>query len=129
MLSAALDAKRRQLLDMVRSYGSCTVAFSGGVDSAVVAQAARLSLADSAVAVTAVSPSLAEGELEQARQLARQIGIRHLVIETGELDRPAYIRNAPDRCYTAKPKFTPSLLNEPPNLGSPQLPAAPTPMI
>ena len=117
MLSATLDAKRRQLLDKVRSYGSCAVAFSGGVDSAVVAQAARLSLADAAVAVTAVSPSLADGELEQARQLARHIGIRHLVIETGELDRPAYIRNAPDRCYHCKTEVYSQLAQRAAELG------------
>jgi uncharacterized protein len=97
-----LDAKREQLLTLVRSYGSCAVALSGGVDSAVVAAAAHLALGDSAVAVTGVSASLAAGELEEARRVAREIGIRHEVIETAELSNPAYLRNAPDRCYHCK---------------------------
>ncbi|MFO0951663.1 MAG: 7-cyano-7-deazaguanine synthase [Isosphaeraceae bacterium] len=58
------------------------MAFSGGVDSTVVAQAAFVALGDKTVAVTAVSESLAEGELEEAQALARQIGIRHRVIRT-----------------------------------------------
>ncbi|MBB73193.1 MAG: TIGR00268 family protein [Planctomycetaceae bacterium] len=78
------------------------VAFSGGVDSAVVAQAAQLALGPRAVAVTGCSPSLARGELEAAQQLAGQIGIRHEVIETEEFGNDSYTRNAPDRCYHCK---------------------------
>ena len=83
-----LTAKREQLLALMHSLGSCAVAFSAGVDSTVVAKAAALALGTRAVAVTGVSPSLAEGELEQAREMARLIGIRHVVIETRELERP-----------------------------------------
>jgi len=97
-----LDTKRQRLLETLRSYKSCAVAFSGGVDSAVVAHAAHEALGDRAVAVTAVSPSLAEGELDGAKQLARQIGIRHVVIETSEMQQAGYRRNAPDRCYHCK---------------------------
>ena len=64
----SLDEKRERLLDLLRSYGSVAVAYSGGVDSAVVAKAAQLALGDRAVAVTGVSASLAEGELERARR-------------------------------------------------------------
>jgi uncharacterized protein len=78
------------------------VAFSGGVDSAVVAQAAFLALGAEAVAVTAVSDSLASGELEEAEALARQIGIRHQVVQTREFADPNYLRNDPDRCYFCK---------------------------
>jgi len=78
------------------------VAFSGGVDSAVVAKAAQLVLGEKAVAVTGVSPSLAQGELEAAKELAARIGIRHEVIATGEFATEAYTRNAPDRCYHCK---------------------------
>lgn len=80
----------------------CLVAFSGGVDSVVVAQAAFLALGERATAVTAVSPSLAGGELESARSLAIQIGISHEVIRTQEFANPEYLRNAPDRCYHCK---------------------------
>ncbi|HEV3022076.1 MAG TPA: ATP-dependent sacrificial sulfur transferase LarE, partial [Pirellulales bacterium] len=68
----------------------------------VVAKAAQLALGEHAVAVTGTSSSLAEGELEEARQLARLIGIRHEVLATDEFANPDYTRNAPDRCYHCK---------------------------
>src|SRR5690348_14539976 len=83
-LSPELRQKRDELVALIVGFGTCAVAFSGGVDSAVVAQAAHLALGDRAVAVTAVSASLAAGELDEARQIAAQIGIRHVVLETGE---------------------------------------------
>lgn len=97
-----LSAKKSRLLELLGSYQSCAVAMSAGVDSAVVAKAAQLALGEQALAVTAHSPSLAEGELDQARELARLIGIRHEVIETNEFANPDYVRNAPDRCYHCK---------------------------
>jgi uncharacterized protein len=78
------------------------IAFSGGIDSTVVAQAAYEALGDAAVAVTAVSESLASGELEEAEELARRIGIRHRVVRTEEFADPNYLRNQPDRCYFCK---------------------------
>ena len=78
------------------------MAYSGGVDSAVVAKAAQVALGDEAVAVTAVSESLASGELEEAKELAQRIGIRHKVIKTEEFADPNYLRNNPDRCYFCK---------------------------
>jgi pyridinium-3,5-biscarboxylic acid mononucleotide sulfurtransferase len=100
--SPQLAAKRDRLLETIRGYGSCAVAFSGGVDSAVVAEAAHRALGDGAVAVTGVSASLAGGELDEARRVAALIGIRHEVISTDEFDNPDYVRNAPDRCYHCK---------------------------
>lgn len=97
-----IDSKRDQLLDTLREYGSCAVAFSGGVDSAVVAKAAQMALGDRAVAVTAVSPSLAEGELEDARRLAAVIGIRHEIIQTDEFADANYTANPTNRCYFCK---------------------------
>jgi uncharacterized protein len=99
---ADLDAKRRRLAELLGSYGSCGVAFSAGADSTVLAKAAQLALGDAAVAVTGASASLAAGELEEARRLARQIGIRHVVIRTDELNRPEYVRNEADRCFHCK---------------------------
>lgn len=101
-IPAELREKRDRLLDLLRSFGSCAVAFSGGLDSAVLAKAAHAALGDRAVAVTGVSASLAAGELEDCRRLAAQIGIRHVVLETDELRNPLYQRNLPDRCYFCK---------------------------
>jgi uncharacterized protein len=78
------------------------VAFSGGVDSAVVARAAALACGGNAVAITAVSASLAEGEREAAQELARTIGIPHRILETTEFENADYLKNAPDRCYFCK---------------------------
>ncbi|TWT35734.1 hypothetical protein KOR34_06280 [Posidoniimonas corsicana] len=91
-----------QLVETLRSYRSCAVAFSAGVDSTVVAKAAQLALGDSAVAVTGVGPALAEGELEEAQRLASQIGIRHELADTDEIHSAGYIANAPDRCFHCK---------------------------
>jgi uncharacterized protein len=95
-------ADRDRLLEALRGYGRVAVAFSGGVDSAVVAMAAHEALGDQTVAVTAASESLASGELEDAEALARRIGIRHRVIRTEEFADPNYLRNNPDRCYFCK---------------------------
>ncbi len=101
-LPPELAQKRDRLLDLLRGYGSCAVAFSGGLDSGVLAKAARLALGDRAVALTGASASMAAGELDHAAELARQIGIRHESVATDELSLPAYQANQPDRCYHCK---------------------------
>ncbi|MDA0660580.1 MAG: ATP-dependent sacrificial sulfur transferase LarE [Planctomycetota bacterium] len=93
---------RDALLDRLRSYGACMVAFSGGVDSAVVLKAAYLALGKRTLAATAISPSLASRERQAAMELARLIGTEHALIETQEMEQPAYVRNANDRCYHCK---------------------------
>jgi uncharacterized protein len=92
----------RSLVELIAGFGSCAVAFSGGVDSAVVAKAAQLALGPAAVAVTGRSASLASGELEAASHLAGLIGIRHVVVDTGELAQAEYAANGPDRCFHCK---------------------------
>jgi uncharacterized protein len=89
-------------LALLAEYGRVAVAYSGGVDSAVVAKAAQLACGERALAVTAVSPSLAGGELDAAVELARQIGIRHRVIQTNEFENPQYLANPVNRCYFCK---------------------------
>src|SRR5688572_12990567 len=92
----------QQLLDAVRGYESCVVAFSGGVDSAVVAKAAQLALGERAVAATGIGPAVSAEELATARKIAGEIGIRHVELPTSEISRPGYIANATDRCYHCK---------------------------
>ncbi|MFO0845100.1 MAG: ATP-dependent sacrificial sulfur transferase LarE [Gemmataceae bacterium] len=99
---AYLDAPRDRLLAILRETGGCAVAFSGGIDSTLVAKAAQLALGDRAVAVTADSPSVARSELDDARRLAALIGIRHEVVRTEEFDNPDYRRNDGSRCFFCK---------------------------
>lgn len=94
--------RTQELESRIRSLESCVVAFSGGVDSSLVAALASRSLGDRALAVTAVSAALATGELDGARDVAREIGIRHETITTAELEREGYRRNDRDRCYHCK---------------------------
>ncbi len=97
-----MTEQAQRLIEQIRGFDSCAVAMSAGVDSTVVAKAARLALGDRAIAFTGVSQSLAQGELAEARQLAELIGIRHEALETDEFADPNYRKNAPDRCYYCK---------------------------
>jgi pyridinium-3,5-biscarboxylic acid mononucleotide sulfurtransferase len=96
------EALLAELERCVAGGGRGVVAFSGGVDSSVVAAVAARALGPGALAVTAVSPAVAAGELDGARKVAAAIGIAHEVIATNELAREGYRRNAPDRCYFCK---------------------------
>jgi len=97
-----LDALAGQLTECLAGLGSALIAFSGGVDSSLVAALAARALGERALAVTAVSPALASGELDGARSVARAVGVRHELISTAELERDDYRRNDRFRCYYCK---------------------------
>ena len=97
-----LNGKKNKLTALLRSYGSTLVAYSGGVDSMLLALMAKEVLGDRCLAVTAVSPIHSTQEVETARALARKFGIRHLVIRSRELKSPAFKANPVSRCYLCK---------------------------
>jgi pyridinium-3,5-biscarboxylic acid mononucleotide sulfurtransferase len=102
LLSPELSLKRDRLLAILREFSRVAVAFSGGIDSTVVAKAAFLALGEGAIAITADSPSVPRSELEEAKKLAQQIGVRHWIVQTQEFDDPDYLRNDGARCYFCK---------------------------
>src|SRR5438094_4272460 len=94
--------KLEQLRELIRSCGSCLVAYSGGVDSAFLARVARDVLGDRSLAVIADSPSLPRRELQEALEIAERFQIRVRVVRTGEFENPNYTANPYNRCYFCK---------------------------
>jgi uncharacterized protein len=90
------------LRERLRALGSVLVCYSGGIDSALVLAVAHAELGDSAVGMTTVSPSLPASERADAERLASAMGARHLFVESHEIERPDYVKNAPDRCFHCK---------------------------
>ncbi len=104
-----LDDKAARLDDLLGSYGSVIIAFSGGVDSAFLAWAATRALGDRALCVTADSPSYPDHHRQLALRVAREFGLRHEIIRTSELERDEYRANPVNRCYYCKHELYTSL--------------------
>jgi pyridinium-3,5-biscarboxylic acid mononucleotide sulfurtransferase len=117
-MSSELITQRDRLLAILAELPGVAVAFSGGIDSTVVAKAAVLALGNKSVAVTADSPSVPRSELATARDIAAIIGIRHVVIATAEFDNPDYLKNGGDRCYHCKSELYSRIETLLPELGA-----------
>jgi uncharacterized protein len=116
-ISSELLEKQAHILNELQHYGSVLVAFSGGIDSALVASLAKMVLGEKALAVTADSPSIPASELKEAKRLASKIGIRHIVIKTNELEDPNYLANPANRCYFCKKELAGKLTELAQSLG------------
>ena len=102
LLLSPLREKFGDLRGRVAVAGSALVAYSGGVDSALVAFVAQRELGDHCLAVTADSPAVPRAQIEDARRFADEVGLRHEIIVTAELDVPGYRDNAANRCFFCK---------------------------
>src|SRR5271156_4671703 len=96
------EEKLEHLRAAIRELGSVLVCYSGGIDSALVLAVAHEALGAGAVGMTAVSPSLAPFEKEAAVAVAAQMGARHELVASHEIERPGYVANSPDRCFHCK---------------------------
>lgn len=97
-----LNEKYQRLRELISSYGSVIVAYSGGVDSALLLKVAVDVLDSRVLAVTADSPSLPRAELKEAGARARAMGAKHLIVQTGEMENADYSSNPGNRCYFCK---------------------------
>ncbi|MCG0277059.1 MAG: ATP-dependent sacrificial sulfur transferase LarE [Thermanaeromonas sp.] len=101
MLDETLKEKLERLKEILAGLETVVVAYSGGVDSTFLLRVAR-EAAEKVLAVTAISPTYPQSELDQAQRLAQSLGVEHLVVESHEMDNPNFCANPADRCYYCK---------------------------
>lgn len=94
--------KYNKLINVVKRLESVAVAFSGGIDSGFLTKVAKDILGENVVAVTAVSPTYTRKDLEDAKNIARAIGIKHIIIKTNEFKNKEFLANSRERCYWCK---------------------------
>lgn len=102
MQPALLQHKLGRLRNLLSDMGSVLVAYSGGIDSTFVLKVAHEQLREKAVGITAVSPTFPSIELEAAKQVAREIGARHEIVQTDQLEIPEFVSNDAARCFHCK---------------------------
>jgi pyridinium-3,5-biscarboxylic acid mononucleotide sulfurtransferase len=96
------NGKYEKLKEILSAMDSVVIAYSGGTDSTLVLKVAHDVLSDKAIAMTAVSPSLPASDRIEAMEIARQIGVQHILIDTNETSDPDYLANTPNRCFFCK---------------------------
>jgi uncharacterized protein len=97
-----VDAKLNQLETLLRATNGAIIAFSAGVDSTFLLKIASAILGDRAIALTAASPTMPPGELEAAKDFAKTLGCRHIVLDSNELANPSFAKNPANRCFFCK---------------------------
>jgi len=102
IISDEQSEKLYEIRRYIKNLDSVCIAYSGGVDSTLVASLAFEQLGDKAIAITGISPALASTLREEAKSQAKWIGVKHLEIKTSELDQISYNKNPKDRCFACK---------------------------
>ena len=105
----ALDGKRKKLEQILEEMGNVVIAFSGGVDSALLLAVAARLYHVKLLAVTVTSISYAEREKDDAQRFAQRLGVKHRYIDVDQMSIPGFVANGPDRCYHCKKEIFSSI--------------------